>query len=236
MPTSRSTSTMSSGSSRGAPRDRRHLRGRAAADRLFRPAMRRSRDARRRAIPQSAADRFRHRQRRRQPDPRPCRQRFRSGPLLSLRPRPRGASNEIMLVRPQLEDVPLGDGPARHLSRRRRHPGPGLSHAAARPRRRAACRRSSCRMAARARATNGASTGSPNISPIAAMRCFSPIIAARPAMATHGCSRTASRAGGPRSATSPPARAGWSRRASPIRAGWRSSAGPMAAMRRFSRG
>ena len=55
------------------------------------------------------------------------------------------------------------------------------------------------------------------------------------AMATTGCSRTASAAGAPRSATSPPARAGWPRRASPIRTGWRSLAGPMAAMRRSSR-
>ena len=43
-------------------------------------------------------------------------------------------------------------------------------------------------------------------------------------------------AGAPRSATSTPARAGWPRKASPTPTGWRSSAGPMAAMRRSSRG
>ena len=121
-------------------------------------------------------------------------------------------------MRPQLERRAAGE-------RARRSPiraadgvqVPGLSDAAAGPRRRATCRRWSCRTAGRRRATNGASTGSPNISPIRAMRCCSPIIAARPAMATQWLQQNGFRAGGPRSATSPPARAGWPRRASPIR-------------------
>ena len=64
------------------------------------------------------------------------------------------------------------------------------------------CPRSSCRTAARARATNGASTGSRSSSPRAASRCSSPTSAARRAMATHGSRRTASSRGRPRSATS----------------------------------
>lgn len=63
--------------------------------------------------------------------------------------------------------------------------------------------------AARARATNGALTGWRNISPIAAMRCSSPISAARPATVRNGSGSTASNPGEPRSATSTMRAAGW---------------------------
>ena len=72
----------------------------------------------------------------------------------------------------------------------------------------------------------------PNISRIRAMPCCRPITAARPAMATNGCDRMAFAAGAPRSPTSAPVRAGWRPRGSAIPTGWRSSAGPMAAMPR----
>ena len=66
----------------------------------------------------------------------------------------------------------------RHLSRRPDGVSiPAYLTLAARQRRPQPAGRSSCRTADRRRATNGASTGSPNISPISAMRCFSPISA-----------------------------------------------------------
>ena len=79
------------------------------------------------------------------------------------------------------------------------------------------------------------STGSPNSSPRAAMRCSNHSSAARPGSATPGSTTMGSRTGGPRSATSPPRPNGSPRGALPIRPGRRSSAGPTAAMRRSSR-
>ena len=108
-----------------------------------------------------------------------------------------------MIGRPELEGRTLATVKPVTIPGSGRSVDSRLSDTSAGQGRARACRRSSCRTAARARATSGASTGWRNSSPRAAMRCFSPNIAARPASAMHGSTRTASRAGGRRSATSP---------------------------------
>jgi hypothetical protein len=137
---------------------------------------------------------------------------------------------EIMLARPELEGVTLA--PVRAVTYRAADGTQIPAYLTLPP---GSSRRSSCRTAAPGRATNGASTGSPNISPTAAMRCSSRTSAARQAMATHGSRRTASSPGGPRSATSTTPAAGWSPKGSPIPPSSPSSAGPMEAMPRSSR-
>ena len=79
-----------------------------------------------------------------------------------------------MPVRPQLADVQLAPVKAITYPGRRRHDDPRLSDAAAGQRRRRICPRSSCRMAARPRATNGASTGCPILRQPRLMRCIQP--------------------------------------------------------------
>ena len=77
------------------------------------------------------------------------------------------------------------------------------------------CPRSSCRTAGRARATNGASTGSRNISSRAALRSFNPNFADRRVMETPGFRRTVFNRGERRSATSSTQANTWLPRASP---------------------
>ena len=165
-----------------------------------------SRSNSRRAHAEPAADRFRQHQRRRAAS---CSSVPAATPIpaaIIVYDRDDAQLDELMLARPQLEGRPLATVRPVTYPRGGRHAGSRpISPCRPAGRTRAACRRSSCRMAARRRATNGASTGSRNISPAAAMRCCSPIIAARPAMATPGSSGTASSPGAPRSATSPTA-------------------------------
>ena len=123
-PIPRSTSTASSGSAAAQRVVGVTYADRAARGRLFRSgAARRSARSLSKALPEPAADPFRRFQRRREQAADLGRQRHRSRPLLSSTTRRPGSSTRSCWSGPQLEDVPLADDEAGHLSGRRRHRG-----------------------------------------------------------------------------------------------------------------